>query len=87
MRALLVAACAALTACAAQPTPYHSQNEIPRGPGLLSGAEGAFVLRVGSSVPGDPAPPGDSAAPRNAAEEREYQEWREWKRRQEPGAN
>ena len=76
MRPLLVAVCAALTACAAQPTPYHSQNEIPRGPGLLSGAEGAFVLRVG-----------DSAAPQNAAEEREYQEWREWKRRQEPGAN
>ena len=87
MRLLLVAAGAALAGCAAQPAPYHSQNEIPRGAGLLSGAEGAFVLRVGSSVPGDPAPPGDSAAPRNAAEEREYQEWREWKRRQEPGAN
>ena len=87
MRSLLVAACAALTACAAQPTPYHSQNEIPLGPGLLSGAEGAFVLRVGSAAPGGSPRPVDSAAPQNAAEEREYQEWREWKRRQEPGAN
>jgi hypothetical protein len=65
---------------------YHSQNEIPPGPGLLSGAEGAFVLRVGGSA-SDAAAPSDSAAPRNAAEEREYQEWREWKRRQESGAN
>jgi hypothetical protein len=26
--------------------PYHSGNEIPAGPGLLSGPEGAFVLNA-----------------------------------------
>ncbi len=76
MRALLLAACAALAGCAAEPVPYHSGNEIPRGPGLLSGAEGEFVLRLD----------GSGAAPRDAAEEREYQEWRESKRRQGVGA-
>jgi hypothetical protein len=41
MRALL---CLLVAGCAAQPVPYHSGNEIPPGPGLLSGADGAFVL-------------------------------------------
>jgi hypothetical protein len=41
MRVLL---CLLLAGCGAQPVPYHSGNEIPNGPGLLSGAEGAFVL-------------------------------------------
>ena len=41
MRALLLLL---LAGCAAQPAPYHSGNEIPNGPGLLSGADGAFVL-------------------------------------------
>lgn len=66
-----------LAGCAAQPVPYHSGNEIPPGPGLLSGAEGAFVLRTGEGQPRE------SAAPRNADEEREYREWREQKRQQE----
>jgi hypothetical protein len=30
--------------CAAEPMPYHSANEIPRGPGLLTGPSGEFVL-------------------------------------------
>ena len=51
--------------------PYHSGNEIPRGPGLLSGDQGEFVLKMGNS-----------AAPRDADEEREYREWRDSKRRQ-----
>jgi hypothetical protein len=80
MRALAGAACLALAACAAEPVPYHSGNEIPRGPGLLTGAEGAFVLRT------DETKPRESAAPRNEAEEREYQEWRESKRRRESGS-
>ena len=29
---------------AAEPAPYHSGNEIPRGPGLLTGPQGEFVL-------------------------------------------
>jgi hypothetical protein len=26
--------------------PYHSGNEIPRGPGLLTGPQGEFVLNA-----------------------------------------
>ena len=33
-----------LGGCAAEPVPYHSQNEIPRGPGLLTGPSGEFAL-------------------------------------------
>ena len=76
MRALLLTLCL-LAGCAAEPVPYHSGNEIPRGPGLLTGVEGAFVLRTGDTAPRE------SAAPRNAEEEREYQEWRESKRKKE----
>ena len=61
-----------LAGCAAEPVPYHSGNEISKGPGLLSGAKGEFVLKY---EPG--------AAPRNADEERDYQEWRKSKK----GAN
>ena len=41
-RALLVSLL--LAGCAAEPVPYHSGNEIPRGPGLLTGPSGEFVL-------------------------------------------
>ncbi len=41
-RALLVSLL--LAGCAAEPVPYHSGNEIPRGPGLLTGPTGEFVL-------------------------------------------
>jgi len=44
MKRILLAACAALAGCAAEPVPYHSGNEIPRGPGLLTGPQGEFVL-------------------------------------------
>jgi hypothetical protein len=44
MRALLLVMCAALAGCAAEPVPYHSQNEISRGPGLFTGPQGEFVL-------------------------------------------
>jgi hypothetical protein len=33
-----------LMGCAAEPVPYHSGNEIPRGPGLLTGPQGELVL-------------------------------------------
>ena len=46
MKKILLTVCAALAGCAAEPVPYHSGNEIPRGPGLLSGTEGAFVLNA-----------------------------------------
>jgi hypothetical protein len=44
MRPALWVACAVLAGCAAEPVPYHSGNEIPRGPGLLTGPQGEFVL-------------------------------------------
>ena len=44
MKTTILALCAALARCASEPVPYHSQNEIPRGAGLLTGAEGEFVL-------------------------------------------
>ena len=72
MRALLLGIC--LAGCAAEPVPYHSGNEIPRGPGLLTGAEGEVVLKMNTTR---------SAAPRNAEEEREFQEWRKSRERQE----
>ena len=43
-RALLVSLF--LAGCAAEPVPYHSGNEISRGPGLLTGPSGEFVLSM-----------------------------------------
>ena len=79
MKRILLAACAALAGCAAEPVPYHSGNEIPRGPGLLTGAEGEFVWRAGADANTT------GSAPRNADEERDYREWREQRRREGAG--
>jgi len=37
---------ALLSACASQPFEYHSQNEISKGPGLLTGESGEVTLRL-----------------------------------------
>lgn len=37
---------ALLAACASQPFEYHSQNEISKGPGLLTGASGEVAVRL-----------------------------------------
>ena len=60
MKKLILATCAAIAACASEPVPYHSGNEIPRGPGLLSGNQGEFVLKAGD---GTSASASTSAAP------------------------
>ena len=44
MRKTILVVCLGLGACGAQPIQYHSGNEIPRGPGLLTGPSGEFVL-------------------------------------------
>ena len=44
MRRALFLLLAGLAGCAAEPVPYHSGNEIPNGPGLLTGPSGEFVL-------------------------------------------
>ena len=46
MRVFLLMICCVVAGCAAEPVPYHSGNEIPQGPGLLTGPEGAFVLNA-----------------------------------------
>ncbi len=77
MKRLTLIVYMAVAGCAAEPVAYHSGNEIAQGPGLLTGPEGAFVLRTGDAAPRE------SAAPRNAEEEREYQEWRASKRKKD----
>ena len=51
MRALVLAMGLAVAGCGAQPVPYHSGNEIPPGPGLLSGEKGEFVVRAADLQP------------------------------------
>ena len=43
MRALLLPI-VLVAGCAAEPVAYHSGNEIPSGPGMLTGDKGAVVL-------------------------------------------
>jgi len=75
MRVLAAAACAVLLGgCAAKPFEYRPHTDIPPGPGMLTGAAGAFSLR-----------PAETLAPRDADEHREFREWREWKRQQGKG--
>jgi hypothetical protein len=77
MRALLAAAGAVIIGgCAAAPFEYRAQTDIPEGPGMLTGAAGAFSLRPAESLP-----------PRDSDEYREFQEWREWKRQQRERKN
>ena len=45
MRPLLLLALLA-AGCAAEPVAYHSGNDIPAGPGMLTGEKGAVVLNV-----------------------------------------
>jgi hypothetical protein len=42
---------AALAGCNATPLDYHSPQDIPRGPGMFSGAEGGFVMRTKEAKP------------------------------------
>ena len=62
---------AALAGCGAAPLDYHPASEIPRGPGLFTGAGGELVMRM------------DAKAAPDSEEYREFQEWRKWKRQQE----
>lgn len=77
MRWLLAAAwVAVLSGCAVAPFEYRPQTDIPEGPGMLTGAAGAFSLRPAEGLP-----------PRDSDEYREFQEWREWKRQQREKKN
>jgi len=77
---------AALAGCNATPLDYHSPQEIPRGPGMFSGAEGGLTMRTGDTkeVAQPAATQAKPVAPSLSAEEyREFQEWREWRRARE----
>jgi hypothetical protein len=77
--------------CSGQPFEYHSQNEIPEGPGIFSGKDGAFTLGGGDAQSEPDAEAAQAAEatefetfqrwkndPRNAAEYQEFLEWRVW---------
>ena len=77
---------AGLAGCSAAPFDYHSPGEIPRGPGLLSGKDGAFVLTLGKGSPPPPVAADDGQeferwrrAAEGSDEYREFQDWREWR--------
>lgn len=80
---------AALAGCGGKPFEYHSQNEIPKGPGLFSGESGGFVYDSNKKVKTDPpsAVPQVQTAASDAAsapsgefrEFQEFQEFRQWK--------
>jgi hypothetical protein len=82
---------ATLAGCGAAPFDYHSPSEIQRGPGLLSGKEGAFVLTLGKAAPPTAAAPyqledferwrGSAEGSDEYREFQDWREWREWKRR------
>jgi len=75
--------------CGGQPFEYHSQNEIPEGPGAFSGADGSFNLGAQDSQNDNDVDAVRAAEfetfqrwksdPRNAAEYQEFLEWRVWK--------
>jgi len=77
---------AALAGCNATPLEYHSPQDIPRGPGMFSGAEGGLTMRTKDAKETAPAAASQAkpVAPSLSADEyREFQEWREWRRARE----
>jgi hypothetical protein len=94
---VVLIAVAAATACGGKAFQYRSQNEIPPGPGLLSGEEGAFVLHrapQAQTVPagGQATAPSaaDDAATRGgsdaAAADREFEAYRQYLRAKAEGS-
>ena len=86
---------AVLVGCGGKTFEYHSQNEIPEGPGLLSGDKGHFVIysdeekkqqavtaATGDRSKSDTPAATESVPPGMAAEFQEfkdYEEFRRWK--------
>lgn len=60
----------ALTGCGAKHFAYRSATEIPEGPGLLSGNDGAFALYSTRDIgAGSPVTPGKSPKEKAGAED------------------
>ena len=81
-RFALVILAGALAGCgAAKPVPYHSAQEIPQGPGMLSGTDGTFIFRVGGGEQAKAVTSTQRPAAPGSKEEfeafREYQRWKE----------
>jgi hypothetical protein len=79
---------AALAGCGGTPFEYHSQREIPEGPGLLTGESGALILfsdkkkaKADPPLASAQAVAGDApgAASGEFVEFREFREFRRWK--------
>ena len=97
-RILCLALLGALGGCGTAPFEYHSQREIPRGAGMFSGEEGAFILHAKETRGAAGSESQDyrdfrrrSEAGGETPEQREFREWRErrdwrdwreWKERQ-----
>lgn len=91
MAILLAAGAALLVLGCASPKPfdYHSGNEIPEGPGLFSGKDGAVTLYDSNKAPGPAGRtesgsgthassadgPAPAVTPANQAAFREFQQW------------
>ena len=70
----------ALAGCAAAPVAYRSGTEIPEGPGMFSGAEGAFVFRSGARAASSEYEEFIRwKRSRDAEERREFEQWRQWR--------
>ncbi|KJS33225.1 MAG: hypothetical protein VR64_03170 [Desulfatitalea sp. BRH_c12] len=80
---LVVAGAALLMGCAApKPFEYHSDNEIPKGPGLFSGEKGEFKLYDDSRKVEAPARQMATPPAPGSAEEAEFREFQEWRKDQ-----
>lgn len=81
---LLLALSLAFSACAGsggEPLQYTDRDEIPEGPGLLTGEDGAFTLEFGAGASGDKA----GGAPESDSSDVSYQEFKAFKQYQESG--
>lgn len=81
---LLLALSLAMTACAGsrgEPLQYTDRDEIPEGPGLLTGEDGAFTLEFGDNAPDQK----DDGASESDTSDVSYQEFKAFKQYQESG--
>jgi hypothetical protein len=86
--ALILAAVGLISACAGKPFEYRPQNEIPAGPGMLTGPEGAFVLHrttAETAAPADakPAQLSTEVNARSSEHFREFEAYRDYLRAKE----
>lgn len=81
-----------LAGCSATPVDYRPASEIPEGPGMFSGEEGAFTLYSDENKAKASEESREyrdflefkrwKESAKESAEFREFQDWREWKQRQ-----